>query len=43
LFGKPASFVKRRLGVGLAVADSVERAREKARAVSAAISVTGAD
>ena len=43
LFGKPASFVKRRLGVGLATADSVERAREKARAVSAAMTVASAD
>lgn len=40
LFGKPESFVKRRLGVGLAAANSVELARERAREVVAAISVT---
>ncbi len=43
LFGKPASFVKRRLGVGLAFADTVEVARQKARSVSAAVTVTAAD
>ena len=43
LFGKPASFVKRRLGVGLAAADTVEQAREHARAVAKAISVKAAD
>lgn len=31
LFGKPQSFVKRRMGVALAYAQSVEAAREKAR------------
>ncbi len=43
LFGKPASFVKRRLGVGLATADDIETARERARAVSGAVVVTPAD
>lgn len=43
LFGKPESFVKRRLGVGLATADTVEVARERARAVAAAVKVTAAD
>lgn len=43
LFGKPESFVKRRLGVGLASADTVEQARERARAVSQAITVRAAD
>jgi phosphoribosylglycinamide formyltransferase 2 len=39
LFGKPESFVKRRMGVGLAVADDVAAARAKAKRVSAAVSV----
>jgi phosphoribosylglycinamide formyltransferase 2 len=43
LFGKPESFVKRRLGVGLAAADTVEVARERARAVAAAVKVTAAN
>jgi len=43
LFGKPASFVKRRLGVGLAAADTVEQAREHARAVAKAVSVRAAE
>ncbi len=43
LFGKPESFVKRRLGVGLATADTVEQAREHARAVSKAVTVGAAD
>jgi len=43
LFGKPASFVKRRLGVGLAAADTIEQAREHARAVAKAVSVSAAD
>jgi phosphoribosylglycinamide formyltransferase 2 len=43
LFGKPESFVKRRLGVGLATADTLEQAREHARAVSKAVSVRAAD
>lgn len=42
LFGKPESFVKRRLGVGLAFADTIEVARERARAVAAAVRVTAA-
>ena len=43
LFGKPESFVKRRLGVGLAAAETVEQARERARAVSNAVTVRAAD
>ena len=43
LFGKPESFVKRRLGVGLAFADSLEQARERARSVASAITVRAAD
>jgi phosphoribosylglycinamide formyltransferase 2 len=43
LFGKPESFVKRRLGVGLAFADSLELARERARTVASAITVKAAD
>ncbi len=40
LFGKPESFVKRRMGVALAVADNVDAAREKAKRASARVSVT---
>lgn len=43
LFGKPESFVKRRLGVGLAAADDVETARHNARHVARCISVSAAD
>jgi len=43
LFGKPESFVKRRMGVGLATAPDVDAAREKARRVSAAVTVKAAD
>lgn len=43
LFGKPESFIKRRLGVGLAVADDIEQARERARAVSGAVKVRAAN
>jgi phosphoribosylglycinamide formyltransferase 2 len=39
LFGKPESFKKRRMGVGLASADTVEAARQKARRVSSAVRV----
>ncbi|WP_459616753.1 formate-dependent phosphoribosylglycinamide formyltransferase [Bordetella sp. 2513F-2] len=39
LFGKPESFVKRRMGVGLATALDVDQARSKARRVSGAVSV----
>ncbi|MGO3740705.1 formate-dependent phosphoribosylglycinamide formyltransferase [Kerstersia sp.] len=39
LFGKPESFVKRRMGVALAVADDVEAARAKARQASAKVNV----
>jgi phosphoribosylglycinamide formyltransferase 2 len=42
LFGKPESFVKRRMGVGLATADTVEAARAKAQRVSAAVTVRAA-
>lgn len=40
LFGKPESFVKRRMGVALAVADDVESARAKAKRASAKVRVT---
>ncbi|SAI70328.1 phosphoribosylglycinamide formyltransferase 2 [Bordetella ansorpii] len=39
LFGKPESFVKRRMGVGLATALDVTQARAKARRVSSAVTV----
>lgn len=39
LFGKPESFVKRRMGVGLAVAGDVAAARAKAKRVSATVTV----
>jgi len=39
LFGKPESFVKRRMGVALAKAEDVDTARAKARAVSMAVKV----
>ncbi|ARP79670.1 phosphoribosylglycinamide formyltransferase 2 [Bordetella genomosp. 8] len=42
LFGKPESFVKRRMGVGLATADTVEAAREKALRVAGAVTVKAA-
>jgi phosphoribosylglycinamide formyltransferase 2 len=38
LFGKPASFAKRRMGVALAAADEVEEARSRARQAAAAVS-----
>jgi len=37
LFGKPESFIKRRMGVGLAYADTVQKARENAQLVATAI------
>jgi phosphoribosylglycinamide formyltransferase 2 len=37
LFGKPQSFVKRRMGVALAVASSVDEARERARTAASRI------
>lgn len=40
LFGKPESYVKRRMGVGLATADDVETARQRAQAVSASVKVS---
>ncbi|ANN70217.1 formate-dependent phosphoribosylglycinamide formyltransferase [Bordetella bronchialis] len=39
LFGKPESFVKRRMGVALATAGTVDAAREKALRVSGAVTV----
>ncbi|MBI2380833.1 MAG: formate-dependent phosphoribosylglycinamide formyltransferase [Gammaproteobacteria bacterium] len=39
LFGKPEVHGKRRMGVGLALGDSIDQAREKARAVVAAVTV----
>jgi phosphoribosylglycinamide formyltransferase 2 len=42
LFGKPESFVKRRMGVGLATDVSVEQARAKAKRVSGAIRIKAA-
>ena len=39
LFGKPESFVKRRMGVALATADDVDAARDKARRAAAKVSV----
>jgi len=41
LFGKPESFVKRRMGVALAVAENVGAAREKAKRVSSTVTVKG--
>ena len=40
LFGKPEVHGERRLGVGLALAESVEEARGKANAVAGAVRVT---
>ncbi|HET6319159.1 MAG TPA: formate-dependent phosphoribosylglycinamide formyltransferase, partial [Chloroflexota bacterium] len=37
LFGKPESFIKRRMGVALAFADDVELARERAKAAAARV------
>jgi phosphoribosylglycinamide formyltransferase 2 len=42
LFGKPESFIKRRMGVALATGASVEQARAKALRVSGAIRVKAA-
>ncbi|WP_026349717.1 formate-dependent phosphoribosylglycinamide formyltransferase [Bordetella sp. FB-8] len=42
LFGKPESFVKRRMGVGLATAPDVEQARARALRVSSAVRVEAA-
>ncbi len=39
LFGKPESFVKRRMGVALATADDVDAARAKARTAAAKVQV----
>jgi phosphoribosylglycinamide formyltransferase 2 len=43
LFGKPEIVGKRRMGVALALADSIEEARAKARRVAGAVRVVGAD
>jgi len=37
LFGKPESFARRRMGVALAVADTVDGARVKAKAAAARV------
>jgi phosphoribosylglycinamide formyltransferase 2 len=37
LFGKPESFVKRRMGVALAHGASVEQARQRAKAAAALV------
>ena len=37
LFGKPVSYVRRRMGVALAVAENVEEARHKARKAAASV------
>ena len=42
LFGKPESFIKRRMGVGLATDVSVDAARAKALRVSGAVRVKAA-
>ncbi len=39
LFGKPESFVKRRMGVALAYADNTETARERARLAASRVTV----
>ncbi|MBV7484490.1 formate-dependent phosphoribosylglycinamide formyltransferase [Bordetella sp. BOR01] len=41
LFGKPESFVKRRMGVALATSGDVDAARDKAKRVSGAVVVKG--
>ncbi|MGH8844115.1 MAG: formate-dependent phosphoribosylglycinamide formyltransferase, partial [Advenella sp.] len=43
LFGKPQSFVRRRMGVALAAAATTDLAREKALRVSSAIKVSAVD
>ena len=43
LFGKPESYVKRRMGVALARNNDLEQARKNARQVAAAITVKAAD
>ena len=42
LFGKPESFVKRRMGVALATAEDVEAARAKARTAASRVKVKAA-
>jgi phosphoribosylglycinamide formyltransferase 2 len=37
LFGKPESFVKRRMGVALARADTIDAARQAAKAASSRV------
>ena len=43
LFGKPESFVKRRMGVALARADGIAQARQRATAAAAAVPPRRAD
>ncbi|EGQ62848.1 phosphoribosylglycinamide formyltransferase 2, partial [Acidithiobacillus sp. GGI-221] len=42
LFGKPTASKLRRLGVGIACADNVEEARERARRIAAAVGISPA-
>ena len=42
LFGKPESFVKRRMGVALATAKDIDTARAKARTASSRVKVKAA-
>lgn len=41
LFGKPVSYVRRRMGVAIAHGDTVENARERARKCAASVKVAG--
>jgi len=43
LFGKPESFVKRRMGVAVAYDDNIDAARQRARTVASHIKVKAAD
>ena len=40
LFGKPEVSGKRRMGVGLALGETIEQAREKARNVAATVTIS---
>ncbi|NLY65787.1 MAG: formate-dependent phosphoribosylglycinamide formyltransferase [Alcaligenaceae bacterium] len=42
LFGKPESYARRRMGVALASANTIEQAREKAKRVSSAVIISAA-
>jgi phosphoribosylglycinamide formyltransferase 2 len=42
LFGKPEAFVRRRMGVALATADSVDEARERAKRAAALVNPVAA-